>query len=434
MVQASKPTPYHPPLVVSAHGIRTDGKWQKTFASVISGTPTKVESFDYGKYGLSRFLIPSVNNGMIGKFYEWYSQTIRACGDVDLDQYDKRPSLAAHSFGTWIIGYAMLKHDDIRFDKIIFFGSILPRDFDWATLFARDQVSEVRNECGQRDPWPIWAGRFIAKAGTGGVKGFEWYGSAVKNIRCEDFGHDEFYLRRHMQEHWLSFLRQPPSPLSILHGHEVHNRAQFEELLTHTRTKIDSEAYGELPHYQGAALPGGLSMTWIRVNPDIYTFLIDRMAHIPAGYINAMPVTERAYGLIREGQLLDKDITAADILPFDEKPVKLYLMSIAIAENHRRLGDGLFHQAYVKLLAGLLDKLIFYARTNRTRVSHLLATAWTPEGHRICESFGMSVVGADRFKDPIYELDLSSLVDREAGRVPGALRRVIKTYRELDSD
>jgi hypothetical protein len=37
---------YWPPLAISVHGIRTHGEWQKTFASALSGSPTKTEPFE----------------------------------------------------------------------------------------------------------------------------------------------------------------------------------------------------------------------------------------------------------------------------------------------------------------------------------------------------------------------------------------------------
>ena len=150
--RAKKPVPYYAPLVISVHGIRTTGAWQKAFASAISGSPTKVESFDYGVYGLIKFLTPAQNRKMADTYYQWYAETVKGCPGVDLKQYDQRPSIVAHSLGSWIVGMAMLKFDDIRFDKIVLAGSILPTDFDWCTLFARDQVFAVRNEHSKADP------------------------------------------------------------------------------------------------------------------------------------------------------------------------------------------------------------------------------------------------------------------------------------------
>ena len=401
---------------MSVHGIRTRGAWQKVLASVISGSPSKVESFDYGHYGLTRFIVSQFNRRMVDKFYDWYGSVVTGCGTVDLDRYDKRPSVAAHSFGSWIVGNAMLKYEDVRFDKIIFTGSILSRDFDWGLLFARDQVASVLNECGQKDPWPRWAGRLVAHAGTGGSDGFEWFGSAIENVNREWFAHSDALLRTHMERYWIPFLHRSPSPLTLVHGRNIHDGEEFSKTLDHTGTIIDDQVFGNLPNYTEVEIPRGLSLTWIKVNPDIYTFLVDRQSGKPAGYVNAMPVEDVVYLQIRNGTVADNKISADAILRDigHKKILKIYMMSIAIDGQYRRWGDGIFQQAYLQLITGVLDKLTYYATRHGIRVTHFLATAWTQEGRRICESFGMTEIGKDEFNDSIFELDLNSLQETAA--------------------
>lgn len=391
----------------------------------------QVESFDYGRYGLIRFLTPPFNSRLVDRFYNWYASAVKSCPSADLESYDKRPSVVAHSLGSWIVGNAMLKYEDVRFDKLVLAGSILPRDFDWATLFARDQVAFVRNECGQKDPWPSWASRLVLRAGTGGVEGFEWFGPGVENVRCEWFGHSDALMRQHIEKLWVPVLLRSPSPLTLLHGRDIQDGAKFLKILDHTGTIIDGEAFGTLPHYEEAEIPRGLSTTWIKVNPDIYTFLIDRQTAKPAGYINAMPVDDALYAQIRSGRVLDNAIPASSIVPFlGTEPVKVYLMSIAIDEEYRRWGDGVLQQAYVQLLTGFLDKLIYYAKNYGIRATHLLATAWTPEGRRMCQFFTMTEVGKDEFGDSIFELDLRVLQSTQLPRLCPPLRRLLKVYEQ----
>lgn len=423
---------YLPPLLMSIHGIRTRGAWQKTFAAVVSGIGSQGESFDYGRYGLFKFIVPPFNERMVDKFHDWYVATVKACREVDIKRYDQRPSAVAHSLGSWILGRALLKYEDVRFDRVILAGSILPRDFDWATVFSRDQVAAVRNECGQKDPWPTWAGRFVARTGTAGVKGFEWFGPNVENVLCEWFGHSDALMRPHIENFWIPFLSQPPSPLVLLNGRDIHDGKRFASTLHHTGTVIDEEAYGKLQNYDEVEIPRGLSLEWIRINPDIYTFLLDRSNREPAGYLNAMPVNEQTYSLIRQGAVTDKQISADDIVPFvAERKVRIYLMSIAIAGKYRRWGDGLMQLSYVQLLTGFIDKLRYYGRTRRIRATHFIATAWTIEGRRMCEFFGMTEVGKDRFGDPIYEVDIDALRAANRREIPRPLRELVELYRSI---
>ncbi len=419
---------YRPPLVISAHGIRTYGQWQKVLPGVI-GNRAAVEAFDFGRYGVGRFVISAFNNRKVNEFYEWYYNILKHHPDVQLERYDKRPSLIAHSFGTWIVGYAMLKYPDIKFDKLILFGCILPCDFDWLTLLGRDQIGSVVNERGLKDPWPGWADMFVARAGTAGSKGFDWFGPAVQNIAYE-FEHSDSSFRAHMENCWLPILFRRPSPLMLLQGRDIQDGTKFGKTLDYTGTVIDREVYGNIPYYDEVEIPRGLSLKWIRVNPDIYTFIIDRESRKPAGYLNAMPLDDSTYEKVRQGQLADNKITAEGIIPFqDDQSLKIYLMSIAVAEKYRRFGDGIFQQGYVQLLTGFVDKLIYYAKNHSIRIAHFLATAWTPEGRRICQSFGMNQVGLDPYGDTIYEIELATLNRFDRKLLP-ALRRLLMVYAE----
>src|SRR6267154_1207634 len=135
---------------------------------------------------------------MVERFYDLYGQTMRSCPEVDLDSYDKRPSVVAHSLGSWIVCNTLVKYEDVRFDKVLLTGSILPTDFDWASLFARDQVGSVRNECGACDQWPKWAKIFVRGTGTRGIHGFERHGGNLENVPSI-FKHSDALVRQHME-------------------------------------------------------------------------------------------------------------------------------------------------------------------------------------------------------------------------------------------
>jgi hypothetical protein len=311
---------------------------------------------------------------------------------------------------------------------------VLPRDFDWGTLFARDQIGAVLNECGQKDPWPRFAGYFVARAGTAGSEGFDWFGETVRNERSEWFGHSDALMRTHIQKNWVPFLLEPPYPLAIFNGRNIKNGELFETWLDHTGTVIDVEAYGGLKDYEKVEIPRGLSTEWIRVNPDIYTFLVDREKQEPAGYINAMPVSDSAYHRLRNGELTDNEVTANDVIPFGEsRSIKIYLMSIAVAEDRRDWGDGLFQKSLIQLLNGFVDKLRFYAKNNRVVASHLLATSWTDQGRQLCEALGLVEVGRDRSGYSIWELVLDDMHGASRRKLTPSLKRLLRYYDRTSS-
>ena len=106
-----------------------------------------------------------------------------------------------------------------------------------------------------------------------------------------------------MQREWVPFLRKFPSPLAIRNGSDIRDDQLYSDCLDHSGTVIDEQVYGALPNYDQVEIPRGLALAWIRVNPDIYTFLIHRESGKPAGYLNAMPLEDSAYARIRAGQL-----------------------------------------------------------------------------------------------------------------------------------
>jgi hypothetical protein len=214
----------------------------------------------------------------------------------------------------------------------------------------------------------------------------------------------------------------------LRHGRTIRDSDAYIQIFKNTNA-IDDEVFGSLTHYRDAEPSDSLVLEWLRINPDIYTFLIHRESPQTVGYLNAIPVSDSLYERIRRGQVSDTEVSASEVLPFfGAQRIRIYVMSIAIKQKYRRFGEGLFQQAYIQLLTGFLDKLHFHAKTEGVKATHFLATAWTPEGHHICKFLGMAPVGTDRFADTIYELDLTSPEIANGQKLPKALRRLLRTY------
>jgi hypothetical protein len=229
-------------------------------------------------------------------------------------------------------------------------------------------------------------------------------------------------------------LQRPPSSLVICHGRDIQDLDAYAEILIDVDAVMDQPAYGHIPSYHKVEIPRGLPLEWIAVNADIYTFLIDRFSERATAYMNAIPVSAAAYAAIRSGEKDDNDVSAGDVTPYvGRETVRIYLMSVAVADEYRRLGEGMLQTAYIRLLRGLIDKLIWYAEKHGVRATHVLATAWTPEGRRICEYFAMTEVAKDKYGDAIFELDVERL--RLAGRrdAPRRLLRLFAIYDRLSS-
>lgn len=417
--------------VMSVHGIRTRGAWQKTLADILSAHQFPVKSIDYGYYRIDQMIRPWLNEGLLDRFLAEYQAVLDKYQTViDLANPQKRPSVIAHSMGTYVVGYAMQKYDEIKFDKIIMCGGILPVDFDWDTLFDHDQVNIVRNEYGLRDTPSRFAASAIRRAGPSGRYGFSYLSNRLDEEQYLRYRHSDFFSVTHIEKSWLPFLMRTASPYGVKHGRDIATLDEFRAITEHT-AKIDDDVFKDANGYDEVQIKDDIAEKWVGVNPDIYTFIYDRATSEYCGYINAMPLTDDALQLVKKGALKDNDVPADAVVPFvGPANMKMYFMSIAVDPNKPKLGQGLHSTELETLLRGFFAKLSHYARHNKIRVTEIVAVGWTATGRKICEKlFGMNKIGTDKFGNPIFSLTLDDKLKNAS--MYGALRRLISDYDEL---
>jgi tetratricopeptide (TPR) repeat protein len=201
-----------PKILCPLHGIRTHAEWQRGLSDLATsrGWVCRLERWSYGRFSLPAFLTPLTREAKLGWLRRQYDAEMH---DRRLDiKAGRLPSIVAHSFGTYILGYALLRFDTLRFNKVILCGSILPLDFPWDRIIARGQVQAVRNEFGVRDPWVRRVCWFVRDTGPSGAVGF-----VRKHERLEqeefDFDHSEYFDAAHMEDRWLPFLDRPLEPI-----------------------------------------------------------------------------------------------------------------------------------------------------------------------------------------------------------------------------
>jgi hypothetical protein len=421
---------YKPPIVIGVHGIRTHAQWQRILAETLSKHGIYCKSFNFGRYGLHRFLWKRANERLVDEFYEFYSDTVSREPGIDLSDPAKRPSAIAHSLGSYIVGRAMLKYPDIVFDKVIFCGCILPRSFDLSALFRRGQAGRVRNEYGSKDRWAGLTGKFVAYTGDSGKFGFDIQSRLLDEERFDHYTHSDFFRGDHIQKYWLPFLLRPPLTLTTAHGRNFSDD-DFQSMLRDC-LKMDQDCFGTTPHFAEIRVGAGLAARWANIEPDIYTFLIDRLTGKAVGYINAMPVDDEVFKRIKKEGLDPNDILPSYIHPFESRSTcNIYLVSIATDPAIRKRMRGLLAEPFELLFNALVDKLVYYAVRNRVRVNEICATAWTDEGHALCEMAHMKEVGHDQFGNPNYHLSLHSGTPI-APRLIHGVRTLLNAYASLD--
>ncbi len=184
-------------LVISLHGIRSRGVWQKELGGELSAAGFIHEAIDYGYLMAIGLLIP----GFRRKYLPWFNEKYNEI--VTRHQID-RPSVIAHSFGTYIVVYSMQKFQ-LRFDRMILCGCIVKRNFNWPRF--ESLVNQVLNDYGGKDYW-AWINEFVVwQGGSAGVYGFSvpWKGRLIQQEN-PDFEHSDYFYRRRYREVWIHFL------------------------------------------------------------------------------------------------------------------------------------------------------------------------------------------------------------------------------------
>jgi TIR domain len=210
IAQTTNSTPIvSPPRVICPlHGIRTLAVWQKGLSDLASshGWVCRLDRWSYGRFSLLAFVTPWSREAKLGWLRRQYDAEIH--DRRLLIEEGQSPSVVAHSFGTYILGYTLLRFDFIRFNKVILCGCILPRDFPWDKLIERGQVQAVRNEYGVRDPWVKRVRCFVGGTGPSGASGFTCQHDRLEQEEFE-YDHGDYFGIDHMEDRWIPFLDKP---------------------------------------------------------------------------------------------------------------------------------------------------------------------------------------------------------------------------------
>lgn len=203
---APRPAPQAPfsNAVITLHGIRTHAKWQRAFAEVATaaGLDARLDRWNFGYFSSLRFFLPWARRAKV----RW----LRTVFEIEFPAAQttlSRPSIIAHSFGTYIVGYALLRYPYLRINRVLLCGSILPTEFPWDVLLERGQVQAVRNEYGSEDVWTELVEWFVPGTGRSGVVGFMATHPRLEQERFT-FAHSEYFERGHMASKWIPFLKR----------------------------------------------------------------------------------------------------------------------------------------------------------------------------------------------------------------------------------
>lgn len=183
-------------VVVLIHGIRTRAQWQGVIRHALEARGLIAIPTNYEKFDVVRFLLP----------FEKFKQLPVKKVDSEIRAAKKKfpdasISLLAHSFGTYITG-KLLSSAEHKFDRVALCGSVLRSDFDFAS--STDRFSEIVNEVGCRDIWPVLAAKLSWGYGPTGSFGFN-RGASVRDRKHAAAGHSYFLSREFCESFWVPY-------------------------------------------------------------------------------------------------------------------------------------------------------------------------------------------------------------------------------------
>jgi pimeloyl-ACP methyl ester carboxylesterase len=190
-------------VVVSVHGVMSRGTWQKDFSEYLSAESFVYVPEDFG------YLLPLavLRKSTTVKFSQKLADNFNRLGE----RYPHAPlSVVAHSFGTLVLGAVLENYPDLRVDKVVLSGCILPPSFPWAKYLNRDQVGCVVNLVSTSD-WTIRITSFLAQCGfkqcgASGSQGFIGHHSRIVQPLSRDFGHSDWFTKIHFSRCLLPLL------------------------------------------------------------------------------------------------------------------------------------------------------------------------------------------------------------------------------------
>ncbi|MBR0779555.1 tetratricopeptide repeat protein [Bradyrhizobium diazoefficiens] len=207
-------------LIISVHGIRTFGNWQERLEHLLqaesSDRDLTVINYKFGYFSILAFLVPFLRWFVVRQFRKFYV-------DIATSQNWDRIDLAAHSFGTHIIAWALYGIDSAarpQVNTIVLAGSVLKSSFPWQVLVGHG-VTRVVNDCGTRDDILVWNQICVLGTGIAGRLGFTGgIGKAFRNrfFKC---GHSGYFLTadkpddKFMREYWVPLLLTDVDPILV---------------------------------------------------------------------------------------------------------------------------------------------------------------------------------------------------------------------------
>lgn len=214
--QTANPAVNHVVFVI--HGIRDVGYWTQRIARrvVQAAAPGQVfatETSSYGYFPMLSFLLPWRRRRKVEWLMDQYTQACALYPNA-LDNFH----FVGHSNGTYLLARALADYPACRFNRVVFAGSVVRRQYRWDRALAAGRVKQVLNYVATGD---VVVALF--------PKAFQWVGY----FDMGSAGHDGF-----------AATHDTPAVTDVRHVRGMHGAALKED---HWDAIAQFVAHGRLP-------------------------------------------------------------------------------------------------------------------------------------------------------------------------------------------
>lgn len=395
---------YKPKVIMSIHGYASKGKWQDILTKCLKELKYISAPYKYG-FKISPFNLKKDAEN----FRDWYFNIVdNPEYGLKISEPFHRPSIIAHSLGTWILVKSLIKYPEIKFDKIYLVGSIIPVNFDWFKLILGDQINSVIYEKALKDRIAPLGFIFTGSAKPCVTNGFIQKSSFIKEEVLSFFGHGDFQYSAHLKSYLEKRLPEKPHQLSVKNGRDLTEKQVIK--IFKESEKIDQSVYSS--EYTDNQLKITQIFEWFRIEKDIWSFVINSYTNATIGYINAIPVNDDIYNQFCTGVLQEQNLLPENIIDYDTASYyNIIILSIAIKKSvtneETRLTKGRITEM---LIMSFINKMMLHDPSQK-KFKKFAAFAWTAEGQKLCEGFAMSKIADDINGHILYEMDLTKLTE-----------------------
>jgi len=161
-------------------------------------------------------------------------------------------------------------------------------------------------------------------------------------------------------------------------------------------------------------------LDWYKANPEIYTFALDSRRRV-TGYINAMPIEEKTYHLILDGNFVDNEIPPEAIIQ-PTFPGEFYVYFCSIGVDERCRNGRIFRH----LFDGFVEKMHYWYNEGYI-VKGIISDAVTRNGVKMCELTGCTREKRTNHGSSLYTL---SMLPPQIKPTTSMVRSLIEKYRD----